>query len=278
MHQFHLGPVGALRPLPSPSLGSGPDATATRHGAIHRSLDGRVTVDRVAVKRTWSLTWPYLDPDTHAYLDALHHGLVAGPLWLVDPERRNRLPPHIAASGSFQHTTTGFFPSAGTLAWTTEVPVPDVPLAGGLDWSVPAGGGQLIADPCPVLPGEPVCMSVWVTSTVLPVGLLVALYDAAGAFVSFATSPSPATTPETGARLWLTHTPTAPAALARLALTADSSTSGGRVATTGWQLEPGLTPGGWAPGGGAAHVVPDALSAAYPVPGARATTLTLLEV
>lgn len=277
MDAFHLGPVGALRALPSPSLGTGPDATAARLGRVHRSLAGRVTIDRLAVKRTWMLTWPYLDPATHAFLDAAHTGVVAGPLWLIDPQRPNRLPPQIAATGSTDRTTTGFTPSAGTLTWTTAVPASTLPIAGGLSWTVPAAGGQVIPDPIPVLPGETITVTAWAASAAVPLRLVVALYDRADAYLTF-TESAPVTPGAGGARLAVTLTPTGTAALARIALTASPTGGGGTVTSSAWQLEAATTPSPWSPGGGAAVVAVDALSTAYPVPGSRASALTLLEV
>ncbi|SES49059.1 hypothetical protein [Actinokineospora terrae] len=271
---FHLGPLGALRALPSPSLGGGPDATATRLGGVHRSLGGRVTVDQVAVKRTWSLTWPYLDPDTHAYLDALHLGLVDGPLWLIDGERRNRLAPRVAATGSATRTTAGFSPTAGTLLWTPTVPVSPVPLAGGLDWTPPPVGGSLAGDPVPLVTGEPVTASAWVRAGVTT-RVRLEFYDTTDTQIGHVDSPP--STPGTDQRLSVSVIASA-AAAARVALLVEANPSGAHVLTTAWQLDAAPTTTPWAPGGGAAEVAVDALSAAYPVPGSWATTLTLLEV
>lgn len=235
-------------------------------------------MDRLAVKRGWSLSWPYLDPTTAAYLDALHLGMVPGPLWLLDPERPNRFHGRIAATGSVDRTTAGFAATSGALTWSTAVPPIGVPVAGGLDWAATATGGNLYtADGIPVVPGEPVVFSAFVASATVPVRLLIALYNAANTFVSSAES-APAIPGSGGQRLTVSHTPAAPSAIARGFLAASNSDAGGRISTAGWQLEPGTTPSDWSPGGGAAVVVLDALSTAYPVPGSRAATLTLLEV
>ncbi|WP_026424670.1 hypothetical protein [Actinokineospora inagensis] len=271
---FHLGPLGALRTLPSPSLGTGPDASATRIGGTHRSLGGRVTVDRIAVPRAWSLTWPYLDPDTHAYLDALHLGLVDGPLWLIDGERRNRLSPQVAATGSAQRTTTGFTPTAGTLVWTATVPVTPLPLAGGLDWTPPAVGGSLAADRVPLAAGEPVTASAWVRAGVTT-RVRLEFYDTNDSPLGHVDSPP--STPDSDQRLVVSVLASS-AAAARMALLVEGNAAGAHVLTTAWQLEPAPTATPWVPGGGAAQVVVDGLSAAYPVPGSWASTLTLLEV
>lgn len=272
MHQFHLGPLGRLRALPSPSLGGGPDATATRWGAVHRSLGGRVTIDRLAVKRVWALTWPYLDPDTHAFLDALHLGAVAGPLWLVDPQRRNLASVRVATTGSSDRTTRGFTATAGTLAWTATVPDIGVPVAGGLSWDAPTGGSLRADTAVPVVPGEVITATAFVAATT-PVVLTIESYDRTGAALPTTTSPS--TVPGTaGTRVVLTATPHPSAATARMVLTA----AAGVIATAGWQIEASESPTAWTPGGGASEVAVEAFTSAYPIPGAHASTLTLLEI
>lgn len=273
---FLLGPLGALRPLPSPALGSPPGATATRVGAVHRSLTGRPTVDRLAVRRAWSLSWPYLDTATHAYLDAIHLGLVAGPLWLLDPQRVNRLPVPIAGTGSATRGTAGFTATTGTLAFTTAVPAAGLPLAGGLAWTPAASGGQVTADPLvPLVAGEAVTFSAHVAASA-PVRLVLTTHTAAGALIG-TEQTEPATPGTAGARLALTVTVTAPAGAAscRVGL---ATAGAGLIATSAWQLEAGAAPTGWQPGGGAALVLLADLSVTYPIPGAHQTAVTLLEV
>lgn len=273
MHQFHIGPLGRLRLLPSPSLGAGPDATATRLGVVHRSLGGRVTVDRFAVKRVWILSWPYLDADSHAFLDALHLGVLAGPVWLIDPQRRNRIHGRIAATGAFHRSTNGFTATAGTLAWSATVPDVGVPIAGGLAWTAAAGAALSQGDVVPLVPGESITASAFVAATV-PISVRVELYDHAGTALPPLTSPE--NTPGTaGARITLTAPPNPVAVTARMSILAQSA---GPVATAGWQLEHGTTATAWTPGGGAAEVAVDAFTTAYPLPDAHACALTLLEI
>lgn len=271
---FLLGPLGALRPLPSPALGAPPGATATRVGVVHRSLTGRPTVDRLAVRRAWALAWPFLDAATHAYLDAIHLGLVPGPLWLIDPQRPNRLPVPIASTGSASRGTAGFTATTGTLVFTAEVPSAGLPLAGGLSWTPSGGGGQVTADPpVPLVAGEAVTFSAHVAAS-SPVRLALTTYTATGTPIGTQQS-DPATPDSPGARLALTTTAPAGAVSCRVAL---STATAGPVVTTAWQLEPGTTATGWQPGGGAALVLLADLAVTYPIPGTHQTALTLLEV
>jgi hypothetical protein len=272
---FWLGPLGALRVLPSPSLGAGPEASSTRFGTVHRSLSGRPTVDRLGVKRTWSLTWPYLDADTHAYLDALHLGLIAGPVWLLDPQRVNQLGGQAASAGSANHSTDGFTTTAGTLTWSPGIRA-GAPVDGGISWTVPAEGGRLEATgPVPVPDLLPVTFSVFLAGT-RPVRLTVTTENASGIPVSVLDSP-PILPGSAGSRTSLVVTPAPGVAACRVAITAPADTPA-TIATAAWQVQPGTMPSAWRPGGGAAVVIVESLRVAYPVPGSYATTATLLEV
>jgi hypothetical protein len=272
---FWLGPVGALRALPSPSLGAGPEASSTRFGTVHRSLSGRPTVDRLGIKRTWSLTWPYLDPDTHAYLDALHLGLITGPVWLVDPQRVNQLGIQAASVGSANHSTDGFTTTAGTLAWSPGIRA-GAPVDGGISWIVPAEGGRLEATGhVPVPDAQPVTFSVFLAGT-RPVRLTVTTENASGIPVSVLDSP-PILPGAAGSRSSLLVTPAPGVAACRVAITTPPDTVA-TITTGAWQVQPGTLPGPWRPGGGAAVVIVESLRVAYPVPGSYATTATLLEV
>jgi hypothetical protein len=275
MSVFWLGPLGALRALPSPPLGDGPEATSTRFGVVHRSLTGRPTVDRLGVRRTWTLTWPYLDPDTHAYLDTLHLGLIGAPLWLLDPQRTNQLPVHVASTGAASRSTEGFTATSGTLAWTVTA-LAGAPVAGGLAWNVPAESGRLdTTGRVPLIEGQPVTFSAYLAAT-RAVRLTITTESAAGALVSTHDS-DPVIPGAAGSRVQLTATPAPGAVACRVAVTVPPGTAE-TVTTTGWQLEPGPHATTWRPGGAAAVVLMDSLRVAYPVPGSYATTATLLEV
>ncbi len=274
MPVFWLGPLGALRALPSPSLDSGPEANSTRYGATHRSLSGRPTIDLLGVRRTWTLSWPFLDAATHAYLDALHLGLITEPVWLIDPQRPNRLPVPVASTGSTTRTTERFTTTAGTLAWIPSS-LGALPAAGGLAWTVSAEGGRLDATGRVPLPDTgPVTFSAYAAAT-RPVRLTATTETTTGNPLS--THDSDPVTPEpTGTRLTLTVTPPAGAAACRVALTTPPGTAA-TITTTGWQLEAGRLATPWNAGGGAAVVLVESLRVTYPLPGSYATTLTLLE-
>ncbi|WP_206796618.1 hypothetical protein [Amycolatopsis sp. MtRt-6] len=276
---FWLGPAGGLRALPSPSLDGPPEMVPVRTGGTHRSLTGRPTLDRLGIRRTWTLTWPYLDPDTRSWLSALYAGLVPGPLWLLDPSDRNRLPVQVATAGAVEHTADGFTASTGTLAWQAAPVVPtgtSTPLgASALVWTATAasGGTMVTLDPVPVMPDEVVTFAASLAATVA-VRLTAFVLDASGATLT--TAQSPAATPgASGARMSLAIPATAGAALIRPGL---ALAQAGAITTSAWSLTTGDTAPTWSTGGGASTVLLDQLPWKYPIPGAFSTTLVLLEV
>jgi hypothetical protein len=275
---FFVGPLGGLRALPSPHRGDSPDATATRIGAIHRSITGRPTLDRLATRRAWTLAWPYLDPDTYAYLDALHQGLVTGPLWLIDPSRPNRLPPSVAATGSADKSVDGFTAAAGALAWAPRPALgTGMPLAGGVTWQAPGAASRLDTAPIiPLLPRETVTFSATIATT-RPVQLVLSALSGASTQITEHKSPE-ATPGPAGTRLELTVTPAADVVACRVGISTATSPQPGTIVSTAWQLEAAPFATAWRPGGGAPQVLVDSLPVTYPLPGSYTTTLTLLEV
>ncbi|WET76901.1 hypothetical protein P3102_22625 [Amycolatopsis sp. QT-25] len=281
---FWLGPLSLLRALPSPALGSGPHATPVRVGGTHRTLNGTPTVDVLGRKRTWVLSWPYLDAETFAFLDAIDAGTLADtPLWLIDPARPNRLPEQTASGGSARRSTVSFTPVGSTdlsyLAGTVPTGV-GLPLGGGLRFMRPQNGGQIITgDRPPVLAGETVTFSAWCRG-LAPVAVFVTFTSATGTALGTVESPSislggrwtqvavTATAPDTSG----------PAVTCAVGVNTTSPLPPSYVFTTGWQLESATEPGPFAIGGGAAVVVIESLKVSYPLPGSYAAELTLLEV
>lgn len=278
MLPFLLGPLGALRALPSPHRGNPPEATATRIGAVHRSLSGRPTIDRLATRRTWTLVWPFLDPDTYAYLDALHQGMVTGPLWLIEPSRPNRFAPAIASTGSTDRSPAGFTAVSGAVTWSTQPVTTDIPLAGGITWQATAAASRMDATPIvPVLPGETLTFSAHVVAA-RPVRLTLQTLYPNGAIASEHQTDEITPGLFNGARIELTVVPPASAASCRVGVSTGVMPSESWVATWAWQLEAAPFATRWRPGGGAAQVLVESLPVTYPVPGSYGTTLTLLEV
>ncbi|MEV7548151.1 hypothetical protein AB0N89_00840 [Amycolatopsis sp. NPDC089917] len=275
---FWLGPLGGLRALPSPSLGGPPEMVPVRFGGLHRSLTGRPTLDRLGVRRTWTLSWPYLDAELKGWLSLLHNGLVPGPLWLIDPAEPNRLPVQVATAGGVERAAGGIATAVGGVAWRQAPLVPPgTPAPAGssaLLWVVPSGGGSLSAvEPVPVLPGETVTFTASVAATVA-VSLAAFVLDSAGAVRT--TVQGTASVPGSGGtRMSLTVPASDGAAAVRPALARELP---GVVTTSAWSITTGTEVPPWTAGGGAAVVLLDSLPWTYPLPGSFSTTLTLQEV
>src|ERR1051326_3589204 len=126
---WYLGPIGNLVQIPAPAKPA--EVPHAIPGGVLEALGGAVTVDRTGyAARSWRMEWPYLTEDNLTYLEAVGNGLVKGPLRLLDPMRRNRLPRRIAAAGSLRRSATDFTKTVG-----------NTPTWGGAAGSAPPGRG-----------------------------------------------------------------------------------------------------------------------------------------
>lgn len=194
MGTFYLGPLAALREIPAPA--DPMEVPPTLIGAVHESLSGAVSVDRVAMPRRWAMAWRVLPEDTLTYLAAVGLGLVAGPLRLLDPLVRNRLGRQVATGGSMRRSVDRWAAYDGSsIAW---VPLSDppagIPVRGAVSWTLPdlsgteltvASGREASTGRVPVLPGETVRVSGWARGTTgTGVALGADTWDAAGVSVT----------------------------------------------------------------------------------------------
>ncbi|TCO47295.1 hypothetical protein [Actinocrispum wychmicini] len=277
---FYLGRLGALRKLRDPMKGL--DATNERIGATHRSLNGTTSLDVLGHKRTYKIQWDYLTHDDLSYLEALHLGLIDGPLRLVDPQRRNRLRAQVSSGGSRSRTTAGFTATQGTLAFTSGATPPDVFAAGAITWTLPAAaGGRLTAndtltDRTPLIPGEPVTLSLYAAGDPVTVQVVITPVDPSGQPGSPVFGPQ-VTLTGSYQRLPLTFIPGPSHAGCAVGVDVPIGGPTGTITTTGWQLEAAPTASPWVPGTGCPVVVIDSLTDVYPEYGYHAPTLTLLE-
>jgi hypothetical protein len=287
MAAWQLGPLGALRSLPAHPV-RGIKAPVRRIGGTHRSLSGRTTVDTLGHKRTWEIGWEYLAEDELAYVQALHHRLVDGPLRLVDPAQRNRASMQVGSGGSYRRDTAGFTASAGTITWAA-ITTPPAALAGlvagGISWAAPATanvtlrGDDTSTTRIPAVTGETYTASVYVrtSSSSITVQATVLPYTAAGVAGTLITGSVSTLTANTWSRLTVTWV---------AASGGDAVAPGVRVTsaaahtliTTGWQVELASTAGLWLPGAGCPVVVLDQAETEYPQSGYHHLGLSLLEV
>lgn len=116
-YRYYVGPLGFLQPLPPMSGGANaPEISITIPGALHTSLSGRSTIDRIGTpKRAWSLSWENLQETDRLLVDSLiNRGNGNAPLRLIDPRVSNRLTLRVSAGGSLFSETSSFV-STGSL-------------------------------------------------------------------------------------------------------------------------------------------------------------------
>lgn len=285
---FYLGALGRLVALPAPEPGI--DNGIVKAAAQHVSLNAHTTEDVQGYRREWTLSMPFLDADDVAYLEACYLGVVAGPLRLVDPTRRNRLSTAAAAttaSPTFAGGTTALRATSGAYVVDRSVPWPDVAYDA-LDgravtwraddtaaWSL-SGSGVLTLDDdvgVPVLPGETVTASVYVQTDGATATLEMVPRTAVG-------DREPVAGTSTGSARWTRLTATYSASdgvLAVVPRVATDATSGTiRIAAA--QVETGDTATGWTLGTGCPAVLVTDLPARSPIYPLVSAELSLREV
>lgn len=123
---FYVGPVGALLPIPAIDAN---DPSIDLYEAENDSIDGSATYDRFGVKRSWALSIEALTPELESDLVAMRTGVLAGPLYLVDPLAINALDPAVASTASTPWRQNPFTPSAVGVAITVAASDSTFPLA-----------------------------------------------------------------------------------------------------------------------------------------------------
>lgn len=306
--QFYIGPLGDLLPLPG--VESGVDTPLAVIGGTHTSLTGAYTRDVFGYKRSWTWTYPMLTDKQARHIEALQRNLVPGPLYLIDPRRRNRLPEQIASGGSLLRTPDGFIPSNTTAAvWRRLGHAPADPatlparhiLRGCLEWQLLAAGGASIElaggaldgrHNIPVLNQETLRVAFWANgpaSTVM--SATVHVFDAKETEIATVAVPGAQLTQGEWRRVHHGFICPTKAAYLRLSLECSSTTPIGSIFLTALSVEryhptyvPGLINhcepnelGDWDLGGGAPQVVPSPGSTGYVRPGLQSSALTLIE-
>lgn len=287
MADFYLGSLGALRLIQAPM--DPMEVSPALIGAVHESLTGLVSVDRVAAPRTFQPQWQVLTEDELTYLDAVGHGQVPGPLRLLDPLRRNRLSRQVASGGSLHRSTAGWAvdDEESAIDWA---PITDPPtgvwVRGVIAWTIPAvsaddlvvaSGRVSAADRVPVLPGETVRLTGYARGTV-GTEILLGLDAWTLAGVSAATEDTLTVLDDTD---WsaLTVTYAVPGDGTRVAaspyLRAPAGQPEADVQITGFQIDEGA--GAWTPGGGAPVVTATELGETYELVDKHTWTMTLRE-
>ncbi|WP_157182589.1 hypothetical protein [Sciscionella marina] len=163
---LYLGPLGALRALPSPDVDWSEDQETV--GGEHTAMTGRKTRFVLAFRRSWEIDFPLLLPDQLAYLEACYMNLHAERLYLVDPLRWNRLDRWLSTGSAERSSAPTAKVSAGQLETSGEVPE-DLPLGRSIRLHKPQDGTTVEGTvPNPVVPGERLKFSAYVKGKAAP--------------------------------------------------------------------------------------------------------------
>lgn len=282
MGTWHLGPVGALTEIPAPA--SNLDVSPELIGGAYRALSGQVTVDRLAQPRSWAMRWEALTEDQYTYLRLVGLGLIRGPLRLLDPEQRNRLPVEVASGGSYSRTADAFTQTGGedpTWAAVTDPPT-TAPVRGAISWERTTTGAASLTtaddeDRVPVVEGEELRASIWVRGAAIDAAAAIDAWDSADS-----STRTTGTAPTLGTTTWtqLTVTYTVPSGRISVSpvLVVASGQAASTLSATGWQISLSSEATTWTTGGGTPTVVAGSeLTDTYVLTGLRGVGLLLLE-
>lgn len=246
---FLLGPLDAMRPLPSPPHGGEVKVTPSRTGGLHEPLMGPAVQDVWRVRREWEFSWPESHTAVVETIRRQWYLMDRRPRRLLDPMAgANLLAIDTATVGAVSRTLARFDVGSRPVTFQAIRDVPDEldGVTGGLHWAVPAGvGDALRADvtrPVPVL-GRDLTVSQYVRGAGT-VAAQVEPLDATGAALGPIRGPQTPLTATAWTRVAVTLPAGSPAlsALPALAVfTGDART----VESVGWQAEHADTPGPW---------------------------------
>lgn len=296
---WYLGPSSALVAIPAPAAGitASPDFI----GAVATSLNGARTIYRAAQPRIWQCQWNALTEDQSSYLRMVAHGLVTGPLRLIDGEIRNRLPVRVASAGAYSQSAVdfqSFNSSTPTWAAITDPPT-TVPVRGALSWvRLTTSLAWLTTvndyDRVPLLPtGESLRVSCWARGTAVQVSAELDWWDATGTNVAITTGTPVTLDPVTWTYLDVVGAPIAGQIEVTPTVVVQSGQPASVIQVVGLQVAPSTASTSWAIGGGAPTVIAGAaassgsgggtsgstggLTDSYIFTGRRQLGLTLIE-
>lgn len=264
---WYLGAVGHLVAIPAPA--DPLDASPAFLGAVHESLGGAATVDRLAQPRTWQMEWAHLAENDLTYLELVGRGLVTTPLRLLDPMRRNRLRTEVATGGSQSQTPDAFEQTGGSTP--TWVAVSDPPAGartrGAISWERTTTGAASLttthdADRVPLIADEEIRVSLWARGAAVDVSAAVDLWDAADSSTRVAGAATTLHATE-WTQVTVTTTPGSTRVSASGVLAVASGQAASTLETTGWSLSASSAAPSWAAGGGAPQVVASDLTHSY---------------
>lgn len=276
--EWLLGPAGDLRQLECPERNV--NVTPVRYGGVHQGLSGARTVDVTGVKMQVDLTFPYLEEDDYLWLEAMHVRHIPGPVYLINPLKKNLLSKEASMSNTSYSAGPGVYsPTAGyTHNWEWENSYPSgVPGVRAVKRTgLPGTSVTFNIDDSkrvPVTVGTAYDFSAYMKAdSAKTVTFGIGWFDKDAGFLSLDTSAKSVTTSWTRFDI----TATAPASAA-LALPFWISTTNVSFTSTALQFEVGSAPTTWQLGGGSMQVFIDQMPTTSPRFPLRNCSLTLLE-
>ena len=271
---WYLGPVGDLRPLPCPETDL--QVSQVRYGGIHQGISGARVMDITGYRNEYSLDFRLLDQNEFRWIEAIYMQMVPGPIYLVNPLKRNLL--------SNQSSTMSF----GNLGVTTggvtaivndspaELPTPSRAIKM-VDWT--GSTNLMIFDngrPVPIINGKPLVYSVYLKAdAALTVTLRAYWYNANNQVVSSTDTTVGIDT--TWSRYWMSYLEVPTGAVAMLA-SINFGTAGADVYVCAPQVESGVnSPTVFDLGGACSSVVIDQLPETSPRFPLRDVSVSFLE-
>lgn len=261
-YPFYLGPLGAMRLLPSTKASDEIGYNVSRSGGIRSALGGRSTQDIWGSKQIWDFEWKEEQPEVLDFIQRLWKQTTRRPLRLLDAMgSRNLLSVQAASVGAEpdRKPLRAFDVQSRTIIWT---PILDTPedlflVEGGLQWSVPINTDDMLRADLGVrvpIMGNPVTFSFWARGE----GSVHAVLEPYGAT---GTTGVPLYGPQTALNVseWERVSVTIPDGSQDVsavpALAAVSNAAGVLVETVGWQAEYGTVPTPWMRGGACPQVL-----------------------
>jgi hypothetical protein len=287
LSNYRAGPVGNLQRLPPP--GNGVEATPEKIGGAHELLSGGRSYDVAGIRRTFKMSWTYLEPADWIVLEALFLGVYGPePYVLLDPARVNLLTANQSSGTETAADSSGYaVQGVGTITSSAVLANTGVR---SLLWAHPsaaigAGGVQTTggaygttgtpATDTPVVPTLTYTGSLYARAVAgaAAVNMQASLqwYTAAGVFVSASTGTAQSVTNAAWVQLTASAAAPSTAAVARLQI---SNTAAIPAAHPGfylddWQLQDDPAATAWTPGTGVPRVHFDSLTDSTPKMGWR---------
>lgn len=273
--EWYLGPAGDLRALVCPD--DGVNVSDIRYGGVHQGLSGARTVDVIGIKMQIDMNIRYLTDTDYHWLEAMHKRHIPGPLYLINPLKRNLLSNESSMARDTSFPGNGAYTS-GTGVWEWESSYPSGVVG---TRSVRRFGLLPLStlysldskNKIPVTAGTSYVFSSYMkAASSKTVVFGITWYDVTGAVVSSSTSSKSITTS------WVSQNIAATAPVgAVLAVPSWESTTTTAFTTASAQFEVGSSPTAWQLGGGSMRVSIDqmpTLSPRYPM---RNISISLLE-